>query len=645
MQAINHQQTQEQTISSNQLTISVEFIAYLILISMALILRFASLGDVPMSEAEAIQALPAYHAINVDAPGTPQTADSVIVFWLQRISLTVFGGTEFAARLPGVIGGIVLILMPLLFRSRIGREQTFLLSVIFAFSPIAFISVRLADPTIWTIIFAIGLLWTVLNYWDEASQGNAISVGVLAAAMVFLSGISGLLLFFVLSLTATLAVMWEIYAAPAERDSTGEEILSSVVTRLSILPFVTMLVTIVAVTVIAATGFFFYPNGLNIIAESLGSALSGFVRPAEAFAPNVFALLSFIVYEPVLLVLAIISAVLMLSNDEATVSDRFAILWFGVAFLFLFIYRNTDPAFALWLVVPSAYLVSRMMSVMLVNHMPTFLSIRDYHSNNPKDYLWIKVLVALVMLAGLLMMSLYLSTLGRALLNYVGTNLSFNFEQQSVLLYARFGWFFIMGLLLIVLFFLFSSMWGSRNVVQGYSLGAFAFMLLIGMGTGWNTAVNNVSNPNELWHTSATTADAYELRETLFEVARRDSRGFPSINLTILRDEAAGIRDDGLIAWLVRDFENAKFVDSIGDVRQDEIILLPQTDSDPDLGGSYVGQSFVIHEYFSLGNMIALDWVSWFTHRKTRPYDLPTDVTILWLRLDVYDGVPALQRP
>jgi hypothetical protein len=64
-------------------------------------------------------------------------------------------------------------------------------------------------------------------------------------------------------------------------------------------------------------------------------------------------------------------------------------------------------------------------------------------------------------------------------------------------------------------------------------------------------------------------------------------------------------------------------------------------DSEPELGGSYVGQSFAIREY-GIGDFAGLiDWIAWFTQRETRRFALPQDVAVLWLRIDIYEGVPA----
>ena len=477
----------------------------------------------------------------------------------------------------------------------------------------------------------------------NASTENALILAGFLGAMLFLSGASGFLFLIVLLLAGLLTLIWTIYTAPDELDSPGDDVLNQVRSMLASLPFLPMLLLITALTVIASTGFLVDTNGFNVVAESLRVMLQGFIGSSSPDAPNIFAIVTLFTYEPVLVVLAVMSIFMMLSSRSDTVIDRFVMSGLLMAFLLLFIYRGTVPGQALFIVLPLSYLTARFISELLVNYMPSFLSIDAYTSNDPNDYIWIKWLVALVMFAGLIMMSLYLATLGRSLLTYTG--IFGSTDQQSVLLYARFGWFFIMAILLVVMYFLFASMWGSRNVLQGYGLGVFAFMLLMGTGTGWNTAVENVHNPAELWYTSGISADAVQLREALFDISRRDTRGFPAINMVILRDEEAGISGDGLIAWFVRDFDNARFVDSMGDVRQEEIMLLPVSDEDPDLGGSYVGQSFTIREYGIEQQYTATEWISWYTHRKTRPYQLARDVTVLWLRIDVYDGIPANERP
>ncbi|MCA9912495.1 MAG: glycosyltransferase family 39 protein, partial [Anaerolineae bacterium] len=168
MQAVNATQATTQEETTTRIVVSLEFVAVLALILLALLLRVADLDIVPMTEAEAVQALPAYHFVHPEAPGDPLPASSPIVFWLQAISFTLFGGGELAARLPGVIGGVLLVVVPLLFRENIGRNGALWLSLLFALLPLPFAASRFADPAIWTVILALALVWAVSRYWDTA---------------------------------------------------------------------------------------------------------------------------------------------------------------------------------------------------------------------------------------------------------------------------------------------------------------------------------------------------------------------------------------------------------------------------------------------------------------------------------------------
>ncbi|MEO1645664.1 MAG: hypothetical protein AAFR67_10785, partial [Chloroflexota bacterium] len=491
------------------------------------------------------------------------------------------------------------------FYNRFGRERIFLLSVVLAFSPIAFTVARLSDPTIFAMIGVLGVLWAVWNAWDNRTQSSALILASWIGFTALLTGASGFLMSLVLLLAGILTIASLVYTAPEDRDSPGDDILLAINDWLGQLPWIQMALVSVGLSIAIATGFFFRPAGLNIIAEAIATALQGFVVPASSNLPPSVAILAIGTYELPLLILGVIAMIVVAYTNTDTPIDRFVLITAMISFVVLILYRGAEPSYALWLILPLAYFVSRLMSGLFDNQLPVFLSLQSYYSDDPNDYGWVKGLAGIIMFTGLIMMSLYLASLGRAMLTFPAD--ATLFDETSVLLYVRAGWFVIMGALLVVLYFLLSNIYGHTSILQGYGLGGFAFMIVMGIGTGWNTSVVHVSNPAELWHTSAVTQDAYQLRETLFDVARRDSRGFPQIELTILRAPEQGITDDGLVAWLVRDFENAEFVDTMGDVRQDEVALLPLTEDDLDLGGSYVGQSFTLREYWVSGTMRPLE--------------------------------------
>jgi uncharacterized protein (TIGR03663 family) len=668
MEAVNQEQNIQENGTSG-LKISLEFAVYTLLILLALVLRIASIDIVPMTDVEAVQALPAYHILHPDSVGTPQAASSPVLFWLQAASFTAFGGNEFAARLPVALAGVLLAFLPLLFREKLGAIKSFLLCLILTFSPIAITASRLADPVILSMVFLLLFFWAIWQYWDSRNRNDAFRAAAFFAAFLFLGESGAIVLALVLLLAAAGAIAWQVARAPEESDTVGDEILEELRKFWTAFPALQAMLVMLGLTLAVATAFMLYPTGLNSVSELLNGTVRGFVQASIPNAPPVFALLSFLVYEPVLLVLGLLAIVSFLGSrqsriqafdvddDVALISElnlrvnrqslleRFAILWALFAFVMLLVYQGSKPAFALWLVLPLAFMSASFVNNLLVNYMPALLNADDYRSENPNDYAWIKWTVALIILAGLMMLSLNLSELGRAFRDYPGNVLVFDMQQQNLMMFGRMIWFVIMSMLLIVGFFLLASMWGNRIVLQGYGLGAFFFMLILGAGTGWNTSVSHVSNPAELWHTTTVLPDAYKLRETLYEVARRDSSGFPEVPVTVLLDREAGISDDGLIAWLLRDFDDARFVETLGEAAQDEIVLLPMMSEDPDLGGSYVGQSFAIRSYGTENQLTPFDWLSWFTQRSSRNYTATSDTSVLWLRIDVYDGSPIELRP
>lgn len=626
------------------LNISVEMLLYIVLIAFALLVRLADIDVVPMREAEAVQALAAWHAVEPDAPGMAQVAESPIVFWLQTISFAFLGASEFAARLPGVIGGLVLMLMPLLFRRRYGRDIALSMSLLLAVSPVAFVAARTSDATVWTMVFAMGLLWALREHFESRQRLHARWVALFAGALVFLSGADGILIAAMLLGAGAMTVWWLVANAPLERDTPGDDIVSAVRTWLSALPLSSMALIAFLLVFLVATGFMLNPTGMSSVAQGLGAALAGFLQPAQANAPFAHGLLAIFVYEPLFLLTAILSIGVLVVAGVPTIENRFLRAWALIAALALLFYRGATAADALWLIVPLAWLVADFLRTLLENVDAPVYIYSDYGENGARWW-WVKWMLCFVVLGLLFIFNLHLQEVGRGLLSLpnegtfdaiFGTGLN-DFRYSFI-------WVVITLLFLILGFVLAASLWGNYHTAQGYGLGLVGFVLLTGVATGWSVAVANADHPAEIWQPSATHNDAQLLRETLQEIAQRDTMGFTELPVSIVLDDSASISADGLMAWLVRDFENARFVSAASEAARDEIIVMAQQAEEPELGGSYVGQSFVLTREFSLGSLRLLDLPAWLLQRQLGDEVWTQDVSVLWLRVDVYDGVPANER-
>jgi 4-amino-4-deoxy-L-arabinose transferase-like glycosyltransferase len=636
-----------------QLRVSYEVLAYVALLFLALVLRLAEIDTVPMSDREAPQALAAWQVVHPDAPGNPPVANSPITFWLQIISFTLLPGSEFSARLPGIIGGIILILMPLLFRQKIGREAAFLWSLILTTSTVAIAASRFADATVWSGIFVLALLWALWRHYETRQQHAILLAAAFGAALFLLSAPSAILLGIVLILAGTAALWWTIWSEPENLslETPEHNILMQTRRWFAAIPMPLCLLVAASTIVLVATGFMLYPAGFSTIGEVFASFLRGFVQSDTPASPPFFAVLTLIFYELLLIIFAIVGFMLWRQNQLGII-PRFLAAWSLIGVIALLFYRGSTPGDALWLVIPLSGLTTYGIRELFFNRAVLLFwldgTLTDDLEQSTQQFAYVKWLVGIVTLALLIMVTVHLQEIARSMLTLpIGAPFGETINMLMGAPYAQLRysgiWFLMSLLILVVCFFVAASIWGNENTLQGIGLGLFFLMLLSGMGGGWNAAVKHVDEAPEFWHTAAVSRDMLLLRTTLDELAQRNTLGFPDLEVVVLLDEPMGITDNSIIAWLLRDYPKARFVSTFASVQQQPIILMSISNTEPNLGSTYVGQRFLLRTQWSLNNLAVTDFLAWALQRKTRAQDLPKDRLILWLRDDVFNasGLPA----
>jgi hypothetical protein len=162
------------------------------------------------------------------------------------------------------------------------------------------------------------------------------------------------------------------------------------------------------------------------------------------------------------------------------------------------------------------------------------------------------------------------------------------------------------------------------------------FLLITGLGSGWSIAVDNADNAVEFWNRNPTSYQTAQLRQSLMELANRQTSGFPELAVSVLAP------DDGVVAWLLRDFSNTTFITDPLAAKGEGVVILPSSIEKPDLGGAYVGHKIAISNSWDYRSITLLNFPAWWLQRRTLTADLPSDSVTLWLRQDVYNGVKPL---
>ncbi|MBL8156489.1 MAG: glycosyltransferase family 39 protein [Anaerolineae bacterium] len=597
-------------------SLSGEVLAYIALVVLALVLRIAQLDVVPMTPNEARQALAAWRVVYPDAAGAAIVPDSPLLFALHTLGFSLLGASEFSARIFTALAGIGLALSPLLFRDFLGRARAFLFSLLLTFSPVLLMASRTDSAGVWTmlaVMIALAAFWR----YQQSGQGRHVAVSMAAvAAMLFLTEPSGPVAVVVL-LVALLGLIW------SRRGLDDDEGLMPPLRlpgRDRTWPWASGALAAGILVVIVATLFTMYPSGLSGIGELLNGTLRG-LTTARPLIPPFFPLAITLFYEPVLVVAGLIAVVVLFREGFESLMDRFFLGWLIAGTIAGAAYAGSGPEQALWIVIPLAGLTSGLLYRLL---------------SRLRDPLWYGVpgwsrwVLMLLMIALLSMFTVHAQSVARSLL----TNPTIGFQLSSVNAYNM-VWLIIIGLFVIIGYFLSSSLWGEQTTQRGALLGVLAFGMVTSLGSGWNAAVPNAGDPVELWNRNATSAETILLRSTLMEMARRESSGFPIVELSVLAPE------DGVVAWLLRDFLNARFITEVSAAENQRIVLLPGGVDQPALSSSYVGQRFGVSSVWDMSSLQFPDVLSWWMQRRTRVMGVLSDSVTLWLRQDVYNGVQA----
>ncbi len=594
----------------SHLTITLELVIYLALLLLALTLRVAELDTIPMTDAEARQALAAWRAVWPSAPGPEIVPYSPALFMAQSLLFSTLGGSEFAARILTALAGAALVVSPAAFRGLLGRTRALLLALALLCSPALLVSSRTGSPMVWVLAAAVVGLWALWRYWDDRRPAQAILATVCLAAMALLAGPGGPIMAFIL-LGAGVFALWL-----TRTDAEGRDILLTVGERFGGWPWRQAASIAVLAAALVSTGFLLYPAGLSAVGELLAQAGRGLTTPTPG-APVFFPIWIVLFYEPFIAITAIVGAWWLARRGAVTFVERFLLGWVVFALFASVIYAGAGADHALWLSLPLAGLAASAAAHLLHDE-------RGIFWRSPG---WVKWLLALIMLALMFSLAVHGQTLARTLLLSADGSLQLNqIDARSAV------WFIVTLLFMVTGFFMAASVWGAYTAVQGWVFGALIFGLITSLGAGWNAAAVEAGNPVELWHVQPTSAETWLLRQTLTEVSTRESGGFPQLELAVLAPA------DGVVAWLLRDYPRTRFITDVSEARGLPVVLLPSLPEPPDLGGSYVGHPFTITSVWSERNLRAIDFPAWWMARRIRLPGASLVTMVLWLRQDVYDG-------
>ncbi len=360
--------------------------------------------------------------------------------------------------------------------------------------------------------------------------------------------------------------------------------------------------------------------------------------PAAGRSPGtVFTFL--LVYEPLLVVFGVIGAARAFLNGHR-LAQRLA--WFSLAALgFATLYSGRTLFDVIWVVLPLAALAGWSLAEIIGNAWE--------REEWPLVAAQVGVIAALFIFSGLNLAAL--AEQARVSPDFSQGSLSLSGFSIPV---SRLSYLYLavvaLGLVFVVSY-LFGMGWSPRAARLGLTLGCSAALLFMNLAAGWGVTRLRANDPAELWWERPTADGLRHLMLVLRNTSNYATGHEHDIQVTVQAPP------DGALAWALRAFAHAAFVETLGANVDSPVVITPIDESQPpeahgeagpQLGSSYVGQSFPLRYALRAApapNPSAwADQLGWFMFRRAPAGSAQAERVILWVRQDVQQLQTATGR-
>jgi 4-amino-4-deoxy-L-arabinose transferase-like glycosyltransferase len=575
--------------------ITTENLVYGVAFILALGLRLFQLGAGPLSDIEAGWAL---QALGLAHAGPVMMGAQPAYILLTSQLFYIFSDTNFLARFFPALAGSLIIWLPYCFRSWMG-DSSWLhrAGLVMAFG-------LAIDPGLVSISRQAGSLMPAISF-------TLLALACLYNRRMILTGIfTGLALLSGLAFLQGLLILgisWGFFQlvnkkfdqAPPE-DESGQPSVEPISSRSIGIALAALGGTILVV----GTLFLRFPQGLGALAETIPAYINALIKPSGIPALRLPA--SLLVYQTLLLILGIVSAVHVWFGDQADNRTRQMVagmsIWFIVALLLPLLYVGRQVADMAWALIPLWALAAIEISRLLITDQEDTLT--------------------RLVSAGLGLLIIVLTVVSWINLLSIGR------YQVNIAVY----WAIIIGafLLGLIAMLLVASVWSASAARLGV-VWALCFILGLQLiSNSWGMTIVRQNGAQELWPIPATTGQADQLSQTLSDLSSRNTGLKDQLEIVALVDSPA-------LQWELRQFPNSRFATTLAASESPPVVISLKEAQLPSLAEKYRGQDFVwrLNPDPAWQGVLPPNIINWLAFRQP---PLSQDQIILWARSDMFPG-------
>lgn len=551
---------------------NLEFGLFALAFGLALLLRLLRLGELPLTDHEALWAMQAF---DLTKGLRPEIGAQPAYVLLTALLFFVLQASNFAARLVPALFGAALTFAPFYFRDRLGSKPAIVLAFLLAFDPGLLALSRLAGSPMIALV-------AVLFAWGLWRAGNARAAGIWAGVALlggplFWPGLIGL---------AVAAGLLRGFFVK-EEGSVGSE------------PFdrklaVTFAVFAAGTYIIVGSLFLLATGGLSAGLAAIPAYFGGWIDFSDV--PVWRLLVGLASYELFALLLALAGLVRgILRRDTQVISLG---IWLAVALVLALAYPSRQVADLVWVLIPLLALAALEVSNYLV---PV------------QDGTWETLGMSAFTVSILIFAAMNFSSIALVSMDQVALQLRWGILLGSLVLLGvsvvmvAYGWSVAVAIQ--------GSVWGLLVVFSVYSLST-------ALAAGGLRTYRTV----EMWPVGPYTQQAEILVSQMNDLSRGKAGANASLDVTL-----AGV-DSPSLRWVLRDWPVTVTPGLVVSETPSMIIATDQP-SQSEIESTYRGQEFTWRTYPAWDQALPTDWLSWIILHE---FPEGNEKIILWARSDVF---------
>jgi len=562
--------------------LTFEFLLFLIIFFFGSFFRLIQLGNLPLSDSEAIITLQALNQIkgNFVYPHTDQT----FLVNVQSVLFSLFGSGNFISRFIPALFGSFLIFIPFLFRNYFNRRAMIILAFWIAISPTMISVSRQVDST---MIFLVSILLFIYFFFNKSI--------ILSSIFLVLSILCGKIFFMVL-FPAGISILYVYLFTNKEISSHYHDFMNQL-RSFEWIKFV--IFSIIGYALLSTFGFIF-PRQLSGIGYGITNYINSWSQIGTITLADLTRGLFF--YEFSALIFGLAGVVFLLRKFQA--GGLFVVGFITINIVQLVLIADKNVIYNSLIIFPLM-----VAGAFFINH--------NYSIDNQNK---VKVLIVTFISFSIIV---FITLAFMSMMNN-----TYQTEQENVMrlifIIAGFGLIIGAGLL---------AGWAISWEIAGKSFLYLFLIIFLVFTVSSSINASGLRTPyhNEILYQTPIPLDAYLLVSTLEDYSEWNYGEKNSIKVFVLDDQPPSL------IWALRDFSNIDFGKLVPMDEKIDVIITSNS-YNLERGDSFRGQDFLWISKPDWTNMSSKEFAQWFFTRRAPQDLLSQQSTILWIKNSLFPG-------